>query len=209
MNQGLKLLFGFHCLLVLLVACGRYSPIVDSKADVQRLAPSEEVIRCRGLSDADISSLKHLPRLKTLQFGAGHLVTPAKITDEGLARLAAIKFERLETLSLGYCSNITDAGLAHLTKMDSVRWLSLMVCPGITDDGLTILLSMTNLTGLDLRACPAITDKGLEHLAAKMNWQTIWFGGCPNVTVEAVKKLQRALPNVEVRKDEKEWSYHK
>jgi hypothetical protein len=234
MSQQLKILFGLQCLLALLVACGPYSPIVDSKKDVQRLAPSEEVIRCRGLSDEDIPSLTHLPRLKQLYFGAGHLAGPAKITDKGLARLAQLDLPRLENLSLGYCSNITDrglldvstmqtltmlslsfcpkitdTGLAYVSRMKKLNWLHLAVCPQITDAGLPTLLAMTNLIALDLRGCPAITDRGLEHLAAKTNWQVIMLGGCPNVTVEAVERLQRALPNARVKKDEKEWSHHK
>jgi hypothetical protein len=234
MSQQFKIFFGLHCLLALFVACGPYSPIVDSKKDVQRLAPSEEVIRCRGLSDEDIPSLRHLPRLKYLQFGAGHLATPAKITDKGLARLAQLDLPRLEHLDLGHCSNITDRGLLdvstmqkltllnlsfspkitdaalfYVSKMENLNWLSLMGCPQITDACLPTLLAMTNLMALDLRGCPAITDRGLAHLASKTNWQTIMLGGCPNVTVEAVEALQRALPNARVQKDEKEWSHHK
>jgi hypothetical protein len=196
-------------LLVTLNASADWPPSVRSKKDILKLPASTTSIWARGLRDEDIPFLTHLPLLKHLNFAAGWKVMDSPITDKGLAKLAALDLQRLDVLSFGYCSNITDAGLPHLTKMRSITWLSLEVCPRITDPGLKPLLTMTNLTALDLRGCVGITDKALEYLAAKTNWQTIMFGGCPNVTVEAVSKLQRALPQAKVEKDEREWSFHK
>jgi len=213
--------------------CGKYSPVVDSKKDVERLAVSEPIVRARTLPDEDIASLARLRQLEQLDFDSGYASYEAKITDNGLIRLAQLNLPRLKSLSLGHCSNITDrglfavsrmqtltdlmlwycpeitdAGLEHVSKMPKLKWLSLMGCPHVTDAGMPALLAMTNLTAVDLRGCPAITDSGLEHLGAKTNWQTIMLGGCSNVTVEAVLRLQRALPNADIKKDEREWSWH-
>jgi hypothetical protein len=195
--------------LLVLNAAGDWPPIVDSKRDVEHLPRSTTRIRARALPDADIPSLSRFPLLEDLNFGAGRKAVAAAITDKGLAHLASLRFQSLDILMLGYCTNITDAGLPHVAQMHSVKWLSLMVCPRITDSGLPSLLTMTNLKALDLRGCPRITDKGLECLATKTNWQTIMVGGCPQVTEQAVSKLQRALPNAKVEKDEREWSFHK
>jgi Leucine Rich repeat len=195
--------------LLVLNAAADWPPIVDSKRDVEQLPASTTRIRARALPDADIPSLSRLPLLKHLDFGAGQKAVTAAITDKGLAHLAALRFQSLDTLMLGYCPNITDAGLSHLAQMHSVKWLGLEVCPRITDAGVPSLLTMTNLTALDLRGCTGITDKSLEYLATKTNWQTIMLGGCPKISGEAVNKLQRALPNAQVKKDEKEWSFHK
>ena len=186
-----------------------WPPIVESKRDIAALPSSTPRVRARGLHDEDILALSQLPLLKHLDFGEGRKALAAPITDKGLAHLSSLDLHRLDFLMLGYCTNITDAGLSSVAKMGSIKWLSLEVCPHITDAGLVSLLTMTNLTGLDLRGCIGITDAGLEHLAAKKNWQTIMLGGCPNVITNAVSKLQRALPHAKVEKDEREWSFHK
>jgi len=202
-------IIGTLVLLTTVNALADWPPIVESKQDIAALPSSTLKIRARGLHDADILALSHLPLLKHLDFGAGRKALDARITDKGLASLAMMRLERLDFLMLGYNTKITDAGLVSIGKLHSILWLSLQVCPHITDAGLLPLLTMTNLTGLDLRGCVGITDAGLQHLAAKTNWQTIMLGGCPNVTTNAVSKLQRALPHAKVEKDEREWSFHR
>jgi Leucine Rich repeat len=200
------------CTLTVFMALNAFAdwaPIVESKRDIDALPSSTLRVRARGLHDEDIPALRRLPLLKHLDFGEGRKALAASITDKGLAHLANVDLQHLDFLMLGYCTNITDAGLASVAKVHSITWLSLEVCPHITDAGLSSLLTMTNLTGLDLRGCVGITDAGLERLAAKGNWQTIMLGGCPNVTTNAVSKLQRTLPKAKIAKDEREWSFHK
>lgn len=193
---------------LLLCGCGSWPPIVESKRDIQRLSRSETSLRARGVHDSDIPSLARFRQLRVLDFGSGHAVMTAPVTDEGLAKLAAVDLPKLEILTLGYCTNITDAGLAHIGQMQTVTWLGVMACPRVTDDGLHYLLTMKSLTGLDLRGCTGITDRGLELLASKPNWQTILLGGCSNVTVAGVARLQNQLPKARVEKNEREWSWH-
>ena len=76
-------------LLMTFSALADWPPIVDSKRDIAALPPSTLKVRARGLSDADISALKHLPLLEHLDFGAGRKALDARITDKGLASLAA------------------------------------------------------------------------------------------------------------------------
>jgi hypothetical protein len=186
-----------------------WPPVVDSTKDITALPVSTDRVRARGLHDSDISALSRLPLLIHLDFGAGRKAVDAAITDKGLANLASLKLQRLDFLMLGYCSNITDAGLSSVAKMHSISWLSLEACPHISDKGLASLLTMTNLTGLDLRGCIGITDEGLKRLALKPNWQTLMLGGCPNITTNGVAKLQSALPQAKVKKDDREWSFHR
>jgi hypothetical protein len=197
------------CLLLLFAGCGRWPPIVETKRDIAELSQLEKSIRARGLADDDLAQLTRFQDLATLDFSGGHAVKPAKITDAGLARLAELKLPKLDMLNLGYCTNITDAGLAHVGRMENITWLSLMACPQITDAGLKHLLPAQQLTSLDLRGCGGITDAGLAILASKTNWQSIMLGGCTNVSSNAVIRLQAALPQVAVEKDEWEWGFHK
>jgi len=114
-------------------SCGKWPPIVNTKEDIQRLATSEPSIRARGLPDRDIPSLARLKELRILDFSGGNAVMPARITDKGLAELAKLDLPQLETLTLGWCDNITDAGLAHIGRMQTINWLGLTSCPNITD----------------------------------------------------------------------------
>jgi len=205
-----KIYFGFlYAVLLAVCGCGKWPPIVEDRRDVQRLDASEPSVRARCLPDADIPSLKKLSNLDYLDFSGGWAVEKAKISDAGLEALSRIPFTRLDTLSLGYCDRITDAGLAHLTRMKTVRWLSLMVCPNITDTGLSNLTAMVTLKALDLRGCSNISDAGLAQLARMTNLQQVLLGGCPNISSNGVEDLQKALPSCRVEKDEKEWSYHR
>lgn len=192
--------------IILLSACGHWPPVVKTQRDVERLPSTEPGVRARGLSDADIPSLERLRDLNNLDFAGGCAVEKARITDAGLARLAKLDLPKLDTLALGYCDTITDAGLEYVRQMHTVTQLLLMGCPRITDAGLPKLLTMKRLKYLDLRGCPGITDRGLEYLVAKTNWEDILLGGCPNVTPSAVAQLQAALPNARVQKDDVEWS---
>src|SRR5262245_50407839 len=107
-------------LLIALTGCGTgWPPTVNTKDDIQRLPISERSIRARGVGDSDIPSLARLQELRVLDFTGGW-VMPARITDKGLAELAELELPRLETLTLGWCDNITDAGLAHVGRMQTI-----------------------------------------------------------------------------------------
>lgn len=199
----------FIFLLILTVCgCGKWPPVVNSARDIRKLGANEPSLRARGLSDEDIPSLQRLPNLKFLDFTGGRAVEKAKISDAGLKALSEITFTRLDTLSLGYCDRITDAGLCHLTKLKTVKWLSLSACSEITDNGLSNLTSMITLDALDIRGCPKITDNGLVFLGQMDNLREILLGGCHNISSNGVLTLQKALPKCRVQKDDREWAYH-
>lgn len=193
--------------LVCISGCGDWPPIVDSGDDILHLPVDQQSIRARGLANADVPKLKRLRQLRILDFSGGNAVMEAQINDVGLERLAGLNLPHLETLTLGWCDNITDAGLAHIGTMPTIKYLGLTACPKITDAGLLDLAKSMSLTGLDLRGCPQITDDGIQQLAAKANWEDIHLGGCPKITANGVAKLQAALPNARVKKDEQEWKW--
>ncbi|MFO1094970.1 MAG: hypothetical protein U0992_16935 [Planctomycetaceae bacterium] len=69
-------------------------------------------------------------------------------------------------------TQITDAGLAHLSDCDDLRTVSLVSCPHLSDAGLQHLLSLRGLTQLDLIATP-ITDNGLQTVAELTQVQSL------------------------------------
>ncbi len=80
----------------------------------------------------------------------------------------------LKSLDLS-CTEITDAGLAHLRALTSLLSLYLRTTP-ITDAGLAHLKVLTGLQSLDL-GYTNITDAGLSHLEALTNLQTLELEG--------------------------------
>ena len=194
--------------VLLITGCGHYPPVVETAADVQRLPTSEKSIRARGLADDDIPSLARLRGLKYIDFSSGVAVEKAKITDKGLEQLAKLDLPNLEELDLGWCDNITDAGVAHVCKIRTLTMLLLMACTRITDSAIPELAKAKTLTYLDLRGGPGITDGGLQKLAAKHNWEHIELGGAPNITAKGVAQLQAALPRTRINKDDQQWSEH-
>ncbi|MES2706816.1 MAG: hypothetical protein V4726_09465 [Verrucomicrobiota bacterium] len=185
-----------------LAGCGSYPASPHSAAGVRRLHADTTTLYARGLSDGEVAELSRLSRLRNLDFTAGWGVEEAELTDKGLALMAKRQWPVLETLHLGHCSGITDAGMVSVAKMNSVKWLSLMGSPHITDAGLKALLPMKNLEALDLRGCPEVTDQGLEFLARRKSWRTILLGGCPKVTARAIVTLQRRFPGTAIRADD-------
>jgi hypothetical protein len=200
-------IISFTLALPVLLGCGDWPPIVNSQPDIAKLPRSERWIRARGLSDGDVPSLNRLQHLEILDFSGGNAVKDCEITDRGLVELVKLDLPNLETLTLGWCGNITDAGLDDVARLKHLKWLGLPACPNITDAGLAKLTASKSLTGLDLRGCPQITDEGIQQLAAKRDWQEIHLGGCPRITRQGVARLQAVLPNARVQKDDQEWQW--
>eukprot|EP00475_Leptophrys_vorax_P043440 TRINITY_DN8370_c0_g1_i2.p1 TRINITY_DN8370_c0_g1~~TRINITY_DN8370_c0_g1_i2.p1 ORF type:complete len:567 (-),score=13.05 TRINITY_DN8370_c0_g1_i2:185-1885(-) len=62
------------------------------------------------------------------------------------------------------CFKVTDAGLAHVGQISSLKRLHIKGCHALTDDGLAFLARL-RLVLLESDACFAVTDKGLEKLS--------------------------------------------
>jgi len=145
---------------------------------------------CNRMEDDGLVHLKQFPRLQYLMlWGKGF--TPAAMVhvkeirslrifypgspitdDEGLAQLATLP--KLERLSLYHCEGITDAGLAHVAKMASLRQLDLGGAR-ISDVGGEHLHRLTKLEWLDMPGTlsrPAL----VELLATKPHLRTLRGG---------------------------------
>ncbi len=197
------------CALLLLLSiasgCGtNLGPVADTAHDVNRLPDTTRSIRAQD-SRTVIFLLLRLHELSGLDFSGGMAVEEAQITDDGLAELAKLNLPRLDTLLLGWCEHITDAGLEHVSRIQTIQYLELAGNSHIADAGLAQLASMKNLTGLNISGCPGVTDVGLLRLAAKRDWQYVDLSGCENVTADGIAKLRAALPNARIKKDDLEW----
>jgi hypothetical protein len=98
------------------------------------------------------------------------------VTDAGLRHLVTLpKLEVLELIEEGGGMVITDAGLAHVGKIEPLRCLYIANMPKITDAGLPQLHRLSNLKKITIRRT--------------------------GVSVEGLKQLYKALPDCHVVSD--------
>jgi hypothetical protein len=135
-------------------------------AAVSRLAAASslEYFTLLGLTanDANMAPLEAMENLRSLNYcsfsrSKGMLRT---VTDAGLAHIA--KLEKLEALYLDG-ANITDEGLAHLRGLKHLSGLA-MDSPNVSDAGMLHLAGLTSLTFLNFHKLK-VGDGGVEHLA--------------------------------------------
>ena len=114
------------------------------------------------------------------------------ITDKELAMIKDLP--SLVELRLG-TTKITDAGLAVAKNLPELQVLSLELT-SVTDAGITHLKDLKNLVYLNLYGT-AVTDAALDNLKDKKYLRSLYLWQT-KVTEEGVKKLQEALPTVEI-----------
>lgn len=116
----------------------------------------------------------------------------SNVTDQVIAPLKDVT--SLVEVRLG-TTRVTDAGLAALATLPHLEVLGLELT-SVTDAGVAKLKGLSNLTSLNLYGT-AVTDAaldnltGMKHLRNLYLWQT-------KVTPEGVKKLQAALPGLDI-----------
>jgi Leucine-rich repeat (LRR) protein len=116
-----------------------------------------------GFTDAGCVHIKEMPSLRILTFHENL----CRISDAGLVHIA--QMPKLEILCLHGMKNITDAGIAYLTKMSSLHKLNI-ASSQVTDRGLEHLSQIKTLEHMELpQDQRGITDRGLEHLSRLSN----------------------------------------
>jgi hypothetical protein len=127
------------------------------------------------------------------------------IRGDGLAHLAGLK--HIEKLDL-YATQIDDKSLEHIANLPTLKYLDIRSI-GVTDEGIVtnkhgpisddgIKLVADHLPNLEsLLFCGTVTDDGLLQLV-KLRKLTSVEVGSPSVTPEGIKRLQKAMPNLEI-----------
>jgi Leucine-rich repeat (LRR) protein len=91
---------------------------------------------------------------------------------------------------------ITDAGLAHLSGLKSLKELDLHDCQHITDKGLDSLLGLSNLTKLEISKTP-LSDAAIDRLLTMKQLSQVYINNT-RITVDGGKKLRDGLRNCKV-----------
>lgn len=155
---------------------------------LSKLTSLEELyIRGERMGDAGLAHLRDLPRLEYLCLFGSHFTDRGmvhvkampslrvlsfhenlcRITDAGMVQIS--EMPKLEILCLHAMRNITDDGIAHLSKLRSLKKLNIGGSQ-VTDRGLAYLSQIKTLEHLDLpQDQKGITDKGLAYLGTLPN----------------------------------------
>ncbi|MCA9077043.1 MAG: redoxin domain-containing protein [Planctomycetaceae bacterium] len=120
--------------------------------------PNLEKFSMGGMRDKDFVTLANCKNLKWLQVGFD-----SHITDDGLSHLAGLtSMERLLVSGDG----ITDAGMVHLAGMDRLQ--SLTVIGNLTDEGLRHISRLNSLGALRIQTQSRVSQDEIEHLQASL-----------------------------------------
>lgn len=72
----------------------------------------------------------------------------------------------LRSLNLSYCSNITDKGMEHISRLRELYNLEIRGLVNVTNAGLAaVAASCNNLAELDIKHCVTIDNLGFQALA--------------------------------------------
>ena len=88
----------------------------------------------------------------------------AEITDAGVRTLATRFVASLEGVTLKYCREVTDDGLAALAICSHLESVTLKYCSEITDDGLAALANCLHLRSIAVIRCQLVSGAFIEPL---------------------------------------------
>lgn len=139
--------------------------------------------------EADLKHIEKLKEIDVLTFEGSW------VRDEELEHLKAL--ESLQSVNLRG-SPVSDVGLRHLGDCRSLRilWLG---GTKITDQGVRHLISLRSLELLDL-SVTQLTDVGMVRFKELTSLTRLFLSGT-QVTQEAVRMLQRSLPDCVIHSD--------
>jgi hypothetical protein len=150
----------------------------------------------------------HVEEVKAMSrlFGVKSVnLSECPVTEQGLSALR--EFHDLEELNLSrlyhlkYGSEPAAFGDGYVVALQGMSKLQVLSLAGnrITDEGLAKLVLLPSLEIVDLRATE-ISDAGLIYLQKLPNLKSVALGGT-QVTLEGVKKLQSAMPGLEIEQE--------
>ena len=152
---------------VVLVACmstgfGKHPTALSSSRDIRRTSRDTKKIIIGLLPVSDYPLLSKFQHLNDVDF---YTLDGTGGNDGKLRALSQLGFTELKGISLLNCPAVTDEGIGHLTKIQSIKTLHLEGT-AITDEALQIMASQMSLTGLNVANCQKIGMKGLLKIAA-------------------------------------------
>lgn len=147
-------------------------------------------------TDPDLTGLSRLLNVESLGLSECAVTEQELASLRGLNHLKSLNLARLNYLRYGSAETpLSDACLVPIQGLTQLNDLDLSG-NRISDDGLALIAGMHELKSLGLTATD-VTDAGLDHLRALRMLKTLSLGGTL-VTPEGAKRLQSALPGLEI-----------
>ena len=142
--------------------CKRFQQVVDDLEylDMYGSALSADVKRYVACSHRLLKELS----LAVCDHNNVYVMNAESIDDDQLSMIAD-NLPLLEALSLRGNDLITDAGLAHLQRLEHLESLDISNCDKLTNDGIQVLSKCPELIEVAASSCPLITTEGLIRLA--------------------------------------------
>jgi len=164
----------------------------ESEGGLRHLSSAKQLreldLTATSIDDDDLKYLRGLRELRTLN------LRMTDISDTGMTEV--VRHTKIVELHL-LRTRITDTGLKHMGRLPKLKHLDISLTQ-ISDEGVAYLSHCPNLEYLNLGAT-SITDKSLAVFKNLRNLKKLILTRT-NVTDEGVKDLQRALPNLVIRK---------
>lgn len=139
-------------------------------------------------SDEALQYLTGFPNLRVL------LLSDTQASDASMRYLARLK--RLERLMMWDASEVSDAGVMHLSDLKNLKYIHLTKSQ-ITDSSLKVFADMPQLEGLCLQF-NYFTDEGMRHVSQSPRLEELWVCGrdlrrnpITNVGLARLEKLEK------------------
>lgn len=182
---------------------------------LERCVHARKVTFNQKCTDASVVALSKLPCLEKL------ILNWCAITDGGLYVLSSVVQPRaLRSLSLNFCSMITDNGISYLRTITTLQHLNMEICKGVTglslqhiaelgdlrrltvsrqtdDEGLRQLRPLTRLEALKLNYCWNVTNQGVACLSSMQSLRALHICGIPSLSNRGVIPVLKKLTNLQ------------
>ncbi len=180
--------------------------VAQDRSDLRALSRDVDIVRIRGISDADVDELRRFERLRVITLCGGWGKQEMLLTAAGMARLAEVVAPTLEIVTVCDSVRLDDAFLVALASIKTVHDLTLRGCPGFSEAGLAAIAELPAITYLDVRGCPQIDDEWLPILSMHSELSYLGLAGT-SVSAGGVSRLQALLPGCKIDTDENVWRY--
>ncbi|CAB0031025.1 unnamed protein product [Trichogramma brassicae] len=121
-----------------------------------------------------------------------------RLSDEGLRHLANGLGNTLKSINLSFCVLITDSGMKHVAKIQSLRELNLRSCDNISEIGMAYLAEgNSKISSLDVSFCDKVGDQALQNISQGLyNLRSLSLSACP-ISDEGIHKISKNQQELE------------
>lgn len=136
-----------------------------------------------------------------LSFSDGEFPSFSSFTLDGI--LSLVKMCPIRELALDHVCSFNDIGMGALCLAEKLQSLELVRCQEITDEGLQLVSSFSSLRILRIRKCLGVTDDGFKSLVGTYKLELLEVDDCPQISARGVEGVAKAV----TFKQDLSWMY--